>query len=242
MRVEAGGLAVAGIDDEQPLGLEARSPPPGRPGRNRIRCCHSSSGRVTRGPRRGTRPPGSSSASPSAYTRALAGSSGTSSTTSSLIGRPRQASRRASADVRAARTRRTDSAASSAEFSGWRSSATAHISSPMAAAKPSTNQAPVSGTAVRLVPSSSSSRSESSSTLPRRVPAGAVHPEGAARLGRDVAAGDPQATPWPRRRSWPCDAWPTTGCEPRPAARARGCRIAWTTPPGQRRRRQARSG
>ena len=63
-----------------------------------------------------------------------------------------------------------DRAASAAEFSGCRSSATAHISSPNAAAKPSTNHAPDSGTGVRSWPSSISSRSESSSTLPRIVP------------------------------------------------------------------------
>ena len=40
----------------------------------------------------------------------------------------------------------------------------------MAAAKPSTNHAPDSSTGVRVEPSSSSSRSESSRTLPRRVP------------------------------------------------------------------------
>src|SRR4029079_257494 len=49
-----------------------------------------------------------------------------------------------SADSRDARNSRTDSAASAAEFSGSRCSATAHMSSPIAAAKPSTNHAPVS--------------------------------------------------------------------------------------------------
>ena len=101
---------------------------------------------------------------------------------------------------------------------------------------------PVSATARAPVPSSSSSRSESSSTLPRSVPSVPCTQNGQPGSRGDRAADDPH-----RRggaaEPWPATAWPTTGCGPRRAGRARGESVACTAGDRvRRRRRRARCG
>ena len=86
----------------------------------------------------------------------------------------------------------TDSAASAAEFSGCRSSATAHISSPRAAAKPSTNHAPRSGTSVRVLSVVDLQPVGAHQHAASNRPLGAVYPERTARVGGDNVADDPQ--------------------------------------------------